>query len=212
MTKRIHMSDFFNSGWSYYVAIVPLLGIAFCAWLLFTQRKWLRRSTAETVEDTGHEWDGITELNTFVPRWWTVMYISVCVLAVIYLVLYPRLGSYKGTLNYTTAQEVKRSQEALQARIQPVYDRFKDMSIPEIAADEDALQIGQRLFLNNCAQCHGSDARGGPTFPNLADQYWLHGGEPEDIQKSITEGRHGVMPPWGSQITPDEASDIAQYV
>lgn len=205
------MSDFFNSGWSYYVAAVAVAGIVFCLWLLFTQRAWLKKEV--DVVDTGHVWDGnITELNTSVPRWWTVMYLSTCAFAVIYLVLYPGLGSFKGTLGYSTAAQVKADQEALQKRIQPVYDQYKDMPIPDIAADADARLIGQRLFLNNCAQCHGSDARGAPSFPDLTDTHWLYGGDPEQIQQSITEGRHGVMPPWGSQLTPAEAADIAHYV
>lgn len=210
------MSDFISSGWGYYVAIVALTGVVFCLWLLFTQRKWLRRSTAkidETVDETGHVWDGdITELNTLVPRWWTVMYIGLCVIGLGYWLLYPGLGTYKGLLEYSSAKEVKEQQEALQKRIQPIYDRFKAMDIPEIAADPEAQHIGQRLFLNNCAQCHGSDAKGGPSFPNLADPYWLYGGKPEDILHSITEGRRGIMPAWNSQVTPAEASDIAQYV
>ena len=205
------MSDFFSSSWSYYIAAVALIGIVFCLWLLFTQRAWLKKEV--DVVDTGHVWDGnITELNTSVPRWWTVMYLALCAFGLIYLVLYPGLGSYKGTLNYTTAGQVKADQEALQKRIQPVYDKYSAMSISEIAADSEGRMIGQRLFLNNCAQCHGSDARGARSFPNLADGHWMYGGEPEQIQQSITEGRHGVMPPWGGQITPAEASDIAQYV
>lgn len=205
------MSDFFNSGWSYYVAAVSLAGIVFCLWLLYTQRAWLKKEV--DVQDTGHVWDGnITELNTSVPRWWTVMYLGLCAFGLIYLILYPGLGSFKGTLGYTTAAQVKADQEALQRRIQPVYEKYSAMAIPEIAADRDAQRIGQRLFLNNCAQCHGSDARGASSFPNLADKHWLYGGEPEQIQTSITQGRHGMMPAWGAQVTPAEASDIAQYV
>jgi len=205
------MSDFFNSGWSIYISAVAILGIIFCLWLLYTQRRYLRKDVE--VEDTGHVWDGnITELNTSVPRWWTVMYLAVCAFGVIYLVLYPGLGSYKGVLGYSTAASVKADQEALQERIQPVYARFAEMEIPEIAGDEEARMIGQRLFLNNCAQCHGSDARGAPTFPNLADDHWMYGGEPEQIQQTITEGRHGVMPPWRDTVTAAEAADIAHYV
>ncbi|HLR13746.1 MAG TPA: cytochrome-c oxidase, cbb3-type subunit III [Burkholderiaceae bacterium] len=205
------MSDFFSSGWSTYIAAVALIGIVFCLWLLYTQRKWLKRDVE--VEDTGHVWDGnITELNTSVPRWWTVMYLTFCAFALIYLVLYPGLGSFKGVLGYTTAGQVKADTEALQKRIEPVYARFRDMPIEEVAADEDARTIGQRLFLNSCAQCHGSDARGASNFPNLADDHWLYGGEPEQIQTSITEGRHGMMPPWAGTVTPAEASDIAHYV
>lgn len=173
------MSDFVSSFWSYYIAVIALGGIAWCVYLLFSQRAWLKRSV-EQVENTGHVWDGdLTELNNPVPRWWTVMYLLLCIFALGYLVLYPGLGSWKGTLGFTAGQQVLQEQEALNARIQPVYERFRDMPIPDIARDDQARDIGQRLFLNNCAQCHGSDAKGGRGFPNLTDGDWLYGGAPE---------------------------------
>ncbi len=170
------MSDFISSFWSYYIAIIALGGIVWCVYLLFSQRAWLKRDV-KVVESTGHVWDGdLTELNNPVPRWWTVMYLLLCAFALGYLVLYPGLGSYKGTLGFTAGNQVLQEQEALNARIQPIYERFRDMPIPEIAKDAQARDIGQRLFLNNCAQCHGSDAKGGRGFPNLTDNDWLWGG------------------------------------
>lgn len=204
------MSDFFNNGWSLWISGIALLGIIFCLWLLFTQRAFLGKTV--DVEETGHVWDGdLTELNTPVPRWWTVMYIGLCVFALGYLVLYPGLGSFKGALGFTAGQQVKQQQAEINARLEPVYARYRDMPIEEIARDQEAREIGQRLFLNNCAQCHGSDAQGSPSFPNLANKAWLWGGEPEQILHTITEGRTGMMPPQ-AQFTPAEASDVAQYV
>ena len=206
------MSDFVSGFWSYFIAIISLGGIAFCLWLLFSQRAWLKK-TVDVAEDTGHVWDGnLTELNNPVPRWWTVFYMALCVVALALLFLYPGLGSYKGTIGYTAAGQVKADQEALNEQIRPVYAKYQQMSIPDVAHDPDARQIGQRLFLNNCAQCHGSDAKGSGYFPNLTDGDWLYGGEPDQILHTITKGRHGIMPPWSAQIKPAEASDIAQYV
>lgn len=203
------MSDFINSGWSIYVSVIAILGIVFCVWVLWTQRSWLNPNKAD--EESAHVWDGdITELNTTVPRWWTIMYIGLCVVAAVYLVLYPGLGSYKGLLGFTAAKQVKEQQLKINERLAPIYDRFREMPLEEIAADEEARSIGQRLFLNNCAQCHGSDAQGSPSFPNLTDASWLWGGQPENILESITKGRRGVMPP--QQVTPAEATDIAHYV
>src|SRR5690606_34830901 len=204
------MSDFFNNGWSLWISGIALLGIIFCLWLLFTQRAFLGKTV--DVEETGHVWDGdLTELNTPVPRWWTVMYIGLCVFALGYLVLYPGLGSFKGTLGFSSGQQVKQQQAEINARLEPVYARYREMPIEEIARDQEAREIGQRLFLNNCAQCHGSDAQGAPSFPNLANKAWLWGGEPEQILHTITEGRTGMMPPQ-AQFTPAQASDVAQYV
>ena len=204
------MSDFFNNGWSLWISGIALLGIIFCLWLLFTQRAFLGKTV--DVEETGHVWDGdLTELNTPVPRWWTVMYIGLCVFALGYLVLYPGLGSFKGTLGFSSGQQVKQQQAEINARLEPVYARYREMPIEEIARDQEAREIGQRLFLNNCAQCHGSDAQGAPSFPNLANKAWLWGGEPVQILHTITEGRTGMMPPQ-AQFTPAQASDVAQYV
>ena len=206
------MSDFFSSFWSFWVAVISIGGIIFLLLLLFSQRAFLGK-TVEQTDETGHVWDGdLTEYNTPVPLWWTVMYIALCIFAVAMLILYPGLGTYKGTLGYTSGNQVVAEREALNEQIRPVYERFAKMDIPAIAADEDARQIGQRLFLNNCAQCHGSDARGSGSFPNLTDTDWLHGGKPEQIQQTIAKGRHGVMPPWAAVVKPAEASDIAQYV
>ena len=206
------MSDFFSTYWSYYISAIALGGIVFCVWLLFSQRAWLKKEVKQ-VDDTGHVWDGdLSELNNPVPRWWTVFYLLLCIFAVGYLVLYPGLGSFQGVLQYSSAESVRQAQRAHAEQIRPVYARYESMSIPQIAGDSEARQIGQRLFLNYCAQCHGSDARGGPSFPNLSDSQWLYGGEPDQIEQSIAKGRHGVMPPWAGTIRPAEASDIAQYV
>jgi len=207
------MSDFFNAFWGYYIAIIAVGGILWCLWLLFSQRKWLINKKPGVVEDTGHVWDGdLRELNNPVPRWWTFMYIIMCVVGLGYLVLYPGLGAYQGVLGYTTALEVKYDQTQLNEEVMPVYARFAAMDIPAIAADPDARVIGQRLFLNNCAQCHGSDARGAVSFPNLAQGDSMYGRTPEALQISIAKGRNGVMPPMSANINPQSAGDIAQYV
>lgn len=208
------MSDFINGFWSYFIAIIALGGIAWCLWLLYTQRRWLgNRPASGPVDDTGHVWDeDLTELNNPLPRWWAWMYLLLCVFALGYLLLMPGLGAFKGVLGYTTADEVRRHQAQLAEQVKPVYARFETMTVPQIAADPAARQIGERLFLNTCAQCHGSDARGGRSFPNLTDADWLHGGAPEAIQQTITHGRHGIMPPWKASIDAATASDIAHYV
>ena len=206
------MSDFVNGFWGYYIAFVVLAGISWCLWLIFSQRKWLKPQTGK-VEDTGHVWDGdLRELNNPVPRWWTMMYILMCLFGLGYLVLYPGLGAFQGTLAYTSAQEVKQDQAALDATVNPIYTRFAKMDIPQIAADPEAHLIGERLFLNNCAQCHGSDAKGSTSFPNLVEGDSMYGRQPEVLLATITQGRNGVMPALGAAIDARTAGDIAQYV
>lgn len=209
------MSDFLHDSWSYFISAIALGGIAWCVWLLYSQRRWLENkpSTAEAVETTGHVWDGdLTELNNPVPRWWTWMYLLLCVFALGYLALMPGLGGYPGLLHYTSANEMLRDQTAQAAAAQPIYARFAAMTPQQIAADPQAQEIGTRLFLNTCAQCHGSDAKGAPSFPNLTDGDWLGEGTPEYIANTITQGRHGVMPAWQGTIDPKNAAEIAAYV
>ncbi len=206
------MSDFVNGFWGYYVAFVVLAGIAWCLWLIFSQRQWLKPQPGK-VEDTGHVWDGdLREMNNPVPRWWTMMYVIMCLFGLGYLVLYPGLGAFQGSLAYTSGQEVKQDQAALDAMVKPIYARFAKMDIPQIAADPEAHLIGERLFLNNCAQCHGSDAKGSTSFPNLVEGDSIYGRQPEVLLATITQGRNGVMPALGAAIDARTAGDIAQYV
>ena len=129
------MSDFVSGFWGYYIAGIVLLGIIWCLWLIFSQRKWLGARTV-TVQDTGHVWDGdLRELNNPVPRWWTVMYVVMCLFGLGYLVLYPGLGTFTGSLGYTSAQEVRQDQTQQDALVKPLYDKFAKLDIPAIAVE-----------------------------------------------------------------------------
>lgn len=206
------MSDFTSGFWGYFIATVTLLGIAWCLWLLVSQRRWLKVSK-EDVTDTGHVWDGdLRELNNPVPRWWTIMYVLMCIFGLGYLFLYPGLGHFSGALGYTTEQEIEQRQQAYAESVRPLYAKFDGMTIPQLAHNAEAEQIGQRLFLNYCAQCHGSDARGSASFPNLVEGDSLYPRTPEAIMQTITQGRNGIMPSFAGVIDGATASDIAQYV
>jgi cytochrome c oxidase cbb3-type subunit 3 len=207
------MSDFVSNFWSLFIIVLSVGGIVWCVWLLYSQRRWLGGKRGGPVEDTGHVWDGdLTELNNPVPRWWTWMYLLFCVFGLAYLVAMPGLGAYPGMLGFTSAREVARDQAAQAEAVKPVYARYASMTPPQIAADPQAREIGQRLFLNTCSQCHGSDAKGAPSYPNLTDNDWLGEGTPEYIVKTIQEGRQGVMPPWKAAIDPKNAAAAAAYV
>lgn len=212
------MSDFFSSGWSYWITIITILGIVFCVWLLWSQRKWLKRQTE--ITDTGHEWDGITEFNYPIPRWWIYMYLGLCVIGVSIIFLYPALGDFKGFLNFTSQNKVEQELSAHAEQMKPIYAKFDGKSVEDLSKDPEALALGERLFLNNCAQCHGSDAKGSPNFPNLTDNDWKWGSQegdkfvttPNDVIDIITNGRIGVMAAWNSVLTPDDANNVAHFV
>ena len=207
------MSDFFSNGWSNYIALVSLVGIVWCIWLLFSQRKAKVIHTADgAVADTGHVWDGdLRELNNPLPRWWMWMFLLSCIFALVYLVLFPGLGSYPGIVGYTTDGALMHSMTEANDELKPVYAKYVKMDIEDVAADPKAHEMGQRLFLNSCAQCHGSDAGGSKGFPNLTDREWLYGGSPENIKTTITYGRGGVMPPF-PQLDSKQIVDVANYV
>ena len=207
------MSDFFSSAWSNYIALVSLVGIVWCIWLLFSQRKAKVLHTADgAVADTGHVWDGdLRELNNPLPRWWMWMFLLSCIFALVYLVLYPGLGSYPGILGYSTDGALMSSMTNANNELKPVYAKYVKMDIEQVAADPKAREMGQRLFLNSCAQCHGSDAGGSKGFPNLTDGDWLYGGSPENIRTTIVNGRGGVMPPF-PQLEDKQIVDVTNYV
>ncbi len=207
------MSDFFSSGWSSYIALVSLVGIVWCVWLLFSQRKAKVVHTADgAVADTGHVWDGdLRELNNPLPRWWMWMFLLSCVFGLVYLVLFPGLGSFPGVLGYSTDGSLMKSMTSANEELKPVYAKYITMDIEQVAADPKAREMGQRLFLNSCAQCHGSDAGGAKGFPNLTDGDWLYGGSPENIKTTLINGRAGVMPPF-PQLDSKQIVDVANYV
>ena len=208
------MNDFINAGWGYYIVAIAGGGLVYLLWLLFNNRKEVVHLKADgTVEDTGHVWDEtLRELNNPMPRWWVWMYLLGCVFGVAYMVLYPASGFYQGLLGYSTQKAHQQEVEAANAEVKPLYDKFMSMDIKQVAVDPQAHEIGQRLFLNYCARCHGSDAGGGKGFPNLSDKDWLYGGDPETIKQTLIHGRQGGMPPWGAVLNAEQIKDVANYV
>ena len=206
------MSDFTSNFWSIYVAGITIIGILACLLLLiFTARKKVESASDNT---TGHVWDGdLTEMNNPLPRWWMWLFVLTIVFGFGYLFAFPGLGTFSGKLNWTQRGEYNAEMAKAAEQLQPMYARFGAMSTEEIAKDPAAMAIGDRLFLNNCAQCHGSDARGSKGFPNLADNDWLHGGGPEQIYKTIHDGRIGVMAPMDAAVgSATDVRNLAQYV
>ncbi|MFT4103511.1 MAG: cytochrome-c oxidase, cbb3-type subunit III [Burkholderiaceae bacterium] len=207
------MSDFTSSFWSLYVAVITLAGIAGCAVLLWvTSRKPVQSHGEDNT--TGHIWDGdLREANNPMPMWWVGLFIITVIFGILYLILYPGLGTFAGQLGWSSRGQYEAEVAAANERLNTVYAQYASTPIDKLARDTAAMGIGERLFMNNCAQCHGSDARGGKGFPNLTDKDWLHGGSPEKIVESITKGRVGVMPPMAAAVgSTDDVANVAQYV
>ena len=205
------MSDFFNSGWSIFVAAATALGLLWCLWLLFVASK---RKVMADDNTTGHVWDvDLREMNNPLPRWWLWLFVITVVFSAIYLALYPGLGKFPGTLGWSSVGQYKAEQQRAQENMAQIFAKFKGKSAEELAKDSVAMGIGERLFGNNCAQCHGSDGRGSKGFPNLTDGDWLYGGTPEIISETITKGRVGVMPPMAAAVgTAEDVRNVANFV
>lgn len=204
------MSDFTSSFWSWFIIAIVVGGIA---WLLYIL-KVNTKTTGDIGVPTGHVWDeDLEELNNPLPRWWLYMFYITIVFAVVYLALYPGLGTYKGLLGWTEIGEYEQEVADANEKFGPLFAQFEQTPIPELAADVAAMNAGERLFVTYCAVCHGSDARGAPGFPNLRDNDWLYGRSPENIETSIMYGRSGVMPAWEAPLGGEEGVDqVATYV
>jgi len=201
-----------TAGQSIFIIVLTLANIAGAMWLLW----WTRRSPGEastTDHTTGHVWDeDLHELNNPLPRWWLWLFIITVVFGLAYVVLYPGLGSFKGTRNWTSQNEHAADASANAARIERALAPYSARSVTELSGDSAALDVGRNLFLNNCATCHGSDAGGAPGFPNLTDKDWLWGGDADTIAATIGNGRTGVMPPWGEALGARGVEDVLAYV
>jgi len=206
------MSDFTSNFWSVYVAGITLAGIFGCLLLLWFSGK--TKAMTDSDNTTGHVWDGdLREMNNPLPRWWVGLFIITCVFSLAYLFLYPGLGSYQGSLNWSQTDQFDREVTRGNEQAAPIYAAFAGKSAAELVKDPQAMAIGDRLFMNNCAQCHGSDARGSTGFPNLTDGDWLWGGKPDQIHESITKGRTGVMTPMAAAVgSGDDVRNLANYV
>lgn len=206
------MSDFINNNWSVFITGVTVLGILACLLLLIVTGR--KKVAAQADNTTGHVWDGdLREMNNPLPLWWVGLFVLTIVFSAIYLYLYPGLGSNPGALGWSASGALTQDMAAAAAAEAPLYAKFAGMPVEAVAKDPQALAIGERLFMNNCSQCHGSDARGSKGFPNLTDHDWLYGGSPEQITATITNGRNGAMPPMAAVLGSDEAvKNVANYV
>ncbi|MFC5300506.1 cytochrome-c oxidase, cbb3-type subunit III [Azospira restricta] len=207
------MSDFVNEFWNWFVILTVLVGIVGCWVLLFVQNK----APITMGKTTGHVWDEtLEEYNNPMPKWWSWLFVITVVFSLGYLALYPGLGSYPGAFGWTSAGQHKAEVEKVDAAIKPLFDKYLKMDLKAVAADKEAMEMGKRLYLTYCLQCHGSDAKGSKGFPNLADGDWLYGGEPEQLVETIGNGRMGMMPAYGGN--PDAvggaagAKEVAHYV
>ena len=201
-----------NSFWNWFVIILTIGSILACWWLLMWT-KGISNRQDKGIGATGHVWDeDLQELNAPLPRWWLYLFNITIVFSLVYLAFFPGLGNIPGILGWTQISRYQSEVSQAEHQQEAIYSRFRDMDEHALVADPEANAIGRRLFANNCAMCHGSDAGGAPGFPNLTDDDWLYGGSFDQVLTSIRQGRSGVMPPMGAALGETGVRDVVVYV
>jgi len=200
-----------TASWSWYIVVLTIANVVGVVWLLLATAK--RRPGERGDSTTGHTWDeDLTEYNHALPRWWFGMFLLSVLFGAGYLVFYPGLGASAGTLGWTSAKEVKADVDENNRKLETVFARFRDQPVDVLEHDSQALTLGHNVFANNCAVCHGSDARGAKSYPNLTDADWLYGGTPDQVLTTILAGRSGTMPPLGAALGEQGVNEVANYV
>lgn len=179
------------------------------------------------TKTTGHEWDGIKELNTPLPRLWLILFWATIIWSAVYFVLYPTFPGWGGIFGYTARKAIAERLESVRADRAEWMGKLAATPLAGIEADPNLLELaiagGRAAFASNCAPCHGANAAGRPGYPNLLDDDWLWGGTLDDIQKTIHDGirwprdedtRMSAMPRFGVDeiLTAEQIDDVAEYV
>jgi cytochrome c oxidase cbb3-type subunit 3 len=198
--------------WSGWVMFLVMLNLGITLFLFV----WAQRLKIPTQTDgtTGHVWahgvlrEGVRRL----PLWWVLFSAGMFIVGFLYLSLYPGFGGYAGRLGWTSAGEWQRDTQANDARLEATLQPLGSLSIEQLAQNDNARALGHRLFLDNCAACHGSAALGNQSIgaPNLVDGDWLYG--EGTLMASILDGRTGAMPPWGAALGNEGVKEVASYV
>ena len=208
---------------SIFIAAVTILHILGYIGLVYWTTHIKAGGDAKEGEVIDHTWDGdLKEMNNPMPGWWLSLFYLMIAFAIAYLFLYP--GVYKGSKGWTQLTQYQQESRRVDARSAEYFRHYADKSVEDLAKDTDALAIGRRIFLQNCAVCHASDAGGTPgNYPNLTDKDWIWGGTPENIINTITNGHTGAMPAGGAliSVTPGQApsaedqqklEDVSNYI
>ena len=195
-----------SGGWHWFVILGTILSLAAMFWLLFSNR------TTSGNEDTGHEWDGIKELDNPLPFWWVGMFVVSMVFTLIYLAYYPGLGNFEGAGDWSSAGQHDAEVARHEARFAPLYAELGAMDSDALINDRRGMQVGRRLFINHCSTCHGVNANGAFGFPNLTDDEWQWGGDYDAIRTTLIYGRQAQMPAWGPALGEQGVTNVAHYV
>jgi cytochrome c oxidase cbb3-type subunit 3 len=205
------MSDFVSGFWNMYVMVIVLLSVLGCGVFLWTQSS----ANHKPGETTGHVWDeDLAEYSNPLPSWWRWLFYITVVFALVYVAMYPGFGNFAGQFGWTSKGQYEKEMADADTKYGPIFKKYQSQDIMTVAANSEAKEMGQRLYLTYCSQCHGSDAKGAKGFPNLTDKDWLWGGTPDQIKETLVKGRDANMPAKGVKpdLNGDQIKDLANFV
>jgi len=206
------MSSFSDGFWNIWIFVL-VIGSFYGLYLLLRFVGGPASAEGGEAESMGHVWDeDLYELNNPLPRWWLILFWITILWGFVYLLLYPGFGNNDMLLGWTQEKQYEQEVARAEERYGPLFEQFLDQPVQRVARNEQAVEMGERLFVTHCATCHGSDARGVRGFPNLRDDDWLWGGDPQAIKTSILQGRTGQMPAWQAQLGEQGVENVTQYV
>jgi cytochrome c oxidase cbb3-type subunit 3 len=202
------MSELPTDFWSGWIVVLTLTSLGFIAWLIYSVY------FSEVVEEESPIWDGnLSEGSNPAPMWWFWLIFTMLVISVIYLMLYPGLGSYSGFLNWTQGGRLESSYGAYEREFSDLRALVGQASVPVLQKNSVAMASAARVFDENCAACHGRDARGqAALFPDLRDGAWQWGAAEQQIEQTIRAGRTAVMPGWAAVLGDAGVAQVTDYV
>ncbi len=204
------MADMPTGFWSGWIAVVTLVSLAALGWLVFS----IYFSKDGQEEGEAHVWDEtLTEGSNPAPMWWFWLILATMVFSVIYLMLYPGLGSYKGVLKWSQGGRLDESFTSYNAQFGKDRERIANATLIALRGDLAIMASARRIFDRKCGICHGSDASGQASrFPNLVDDEWQWGGDPGQIEQTIRAGRQATMIGWQAVLGDEGVADVSRYV
>lgn len=196
-----------GSFWSGWIIVLTLTSLAGLLWLLLTVYFDKRRDELEVRWD-----DTLGEAANPAPWWWFWLILSAMVFSLIYIILYPGLGEFKGALAWTQDGQLHSSIQADKERHRETRLRWLKMDPDELALEHEAMKSAGRIFNRQCTSCHGRGGYGQKGFPNLRDNDWQWGDSPDRIGQTLHNGRKAQMPPWGGVLSELQIRQLTDYV